>query len=83
MKIVKEYNLGARTIGGTDFPIVSRVERRQMPGKRAEWVVVDRLCNGVPREATAYRTQKEALAELYEIVARLEISTAIAEELAR
>lgn len=52
---------GVRTIAGTDWPVVTRVERYVRRG-RPVWVVLVDLCNGTPSHATLFTTRREALA---------------------
>lgn len=62
--VIETVDLGARTIAGTDWPVVDQVVRDQRPGRRPEWQVVRSLCNGVPASVEIYRTRAGALAAL-------------------
>lgn len=61
-KTIAERETGRRTIAGTEFPVVNRVERRVYGSGRPEWVVTFGLCNGVPSHAVTYETRGDALA---------------------
>jgi hypothetical protein len=54
--------VGHRTIAGTDWPIIDKIERQEFNGK-VEWVVVRGLCNGVPRGHVVFRSKRKALIE--------------------
>ncbi len=55
-ELVADVTTGARTISGTDWPIVDQLHRT---GAR-EWTVTRDLCNGVPRSTETYRSEAAA-----------------------
>ncbi len=58
--ILAERTTGYRRLTGTDFPIVDRLERVEMPGHAPEWVITRSLCAGVPDSARTYTERRAA-----------------------
>lgn len=61
-ELIIERACGMRRVAGTEWPVVDRVQREVMPGRRPRWIVTTGLCNGVPEKAVEYSTKRAALA---------------------
>ena len=72
-KVIATHEHGSRTIMGTNWPVVSYVERQEHHG-RVRWVVHRFVCNGVAESAKVHKTRGQAMDEFRDLtlVASLE-----------
>lgn len=52
---------GSQRVAGTEFSVTSHVYRRNLGGRKFEYDVVRRLCNGVPEDGETFKSKSAAM----------------------